>query len=40
MICLYPADYVREAIFPPTELVMSSFHQFVQRALKFSVTIG
>ena len=40
MICLYPADYVREAIAPPTELVMSSFHQIVQRALKFPVTIG
>ena len=29
MICVYPADDVREAISQPAELVMSSFHQFV-----------
>ena len=34
MIFVYPADDVREAISRPAELVMSSFHQFVQRALK------
>ena len=39
MIFVYPADDVREAISRPAELVMSSFHQFVQRTLKSSVTI-
>ena len=39
MICVYPADDVREAISQPAELVMSSFHQFVQWALKSPVTI-
>ena len=38
-ICAYPADDVRDAISEPAELVMSSFHQFVQQALKSSVTI-
>ena len=39
MIFVCPADDVREAISRPAELVMSSFHQFVQRTLKSSVTI-
>ena len=39
MFCVYPADDVREAISWPAELVMSSFHQFVQSALKSPVTI-
>ena len=34
IICVYPADDVREAISRPAELVMPSFPQFVQRALK------
>ena len=38
MICVYPADDVRESISWPVELVMSSFHQFVQQALKSLVT--
>ena len=38
MTFVYPADDVREAIYWPAELVMSSFHQFVQRALKSPVT--
>ena len=28
MICVYPADDVREAISEPAELVMSSFHHY------------
>ena len=32
-------DNVREAISRPAELVMSPFHQFIQRALKSPVTI-
>ena len=39
MICIYPANDVRESISWPVELVMSSFHQFVQQALKSLVTI-
>ena len=39
LICVYPADDVREAISGPAELVMSFFHQFVQRAIKSPVTI-
>ena len=39
MICVYPADDVREAISRPAELVMLSFLQFVQGALKTPVTI-
>ena len=39
MFCVYAADDVREAISRSVELVMSSFHQFVQRALKSPVTI-
>ena len=39
MICVYPADDVRKSISWPVELVMSSFHQFVQQALKSVVTI-
>ena len=39
MIWVYPADDVREAISRPAELVMSSFHQFVQTALKSPLTI-
>ena len=38
MFCVYAADDVREAISQSAELVMSSFHQFVQRALKSPVT--
>ena len=36
---VYPADDVREAFTRSAELAMSSFHQFVQRALKSPVTI-
>ena len=39
MICVYPADDVRAAVSRPAELAMSSFHQFVQKALKSPVTI-
>ena len=39
MIWVYPADDVREAISRPAELVMSSFHQFVQTALKSPLPI-
>ena len=39
MICVYPADDVRQSISRPAELAMLSFHQFVQRALKSPVTI-
>ena len=39
MICIHPADDVREYISGPIELVMSSLHQFVQRASKSAVTI-
>ena len=39
MICVYPADDVREATSQPAKLVMSSFYQFGQRALKSLVTI-
>ena len=39
MICVYPPNYVRKAVSRPAELVMSSFHQFVQRALKSPITI-
>ena len=39
MIYVYPANDVRGAISRPAELVMLSFHQFVQRVLKFPVTI-
>ena len=38
MIFLYPED-VREATSQPAELVMSFFHQFVQRALKYALLI-
>ena len=36
---VYPADDVREAFTRSAELAMSSFHQFVQRALKSPVII-
>ena len=39
MICVYPANDVGEAISRPAELVMSSLHQFVLRALKSPVII-
>ena len=39
IVFVYPADDVREAFSRPAELVMSSFHQFVQGALKSPVTI-
>ena len=39
MIYVYLADDVRESISRSVELVTSSFHQFVQRALKSPVTI-
>ena len=39
IICVYPADDVRESISQPVELVVLSFHQFVQRAWKFPVKI-
>ena len=39
IICAYPANDLREIISRPDESVMSSFHQFVQRALKSPVTI-
>ena len=38
MICVYPADNVREAISWPAELLKTSSHQFVQQALKSPVT--
>ena len=39
MICVYPADDVRGSFCRLVALVMLSFHQFVQRALKSPVTI-
>ena len=39
IIFAYPANDLREIISRPDESVMSSFHQFVQRALKSPVTI-
>ena len=39
VIFVCPADDVREAISRPVELVMSPFHQFVQRTLKSPATI-
>ena len=39
IICEYPADDVRESSSWPTELVISFFHQFEQRALKSPVII-
>ena len=38
IICIYPADNVRE-FSEPVELLMSSFDQFVQQALKSPVAI-
>ena len=39
IICLYPADDVRESISCPIELVMSFFHHLEHRALKSPVII-
>ena len=39
IICLYPADDVRELISCPAELVMSFFHHLEHRALKSSLII-
>ena len=39
VICLYPADDVRESIFCPVELVMSFFHHLQHLALKSPKTI-
>ena len=39
IICLYPADDVRESIPCPTELVISSIHHLQHRALNPPVII-
>ena len=39
IICLYPADDVRESISCSIELVMSFFHHLEHRALKSPVII-
>ena len=38
IICIYPADNLRESISCPAELVISFCHHLEQRALKSPVT--
>ena len=39
IVCLYPADDVRESVSCPTELVMAFFHHLEHRALKSPIIV-